>query len=111
MSLFQCQRCGCVENTALSGQGMSWPDLFSWVGIEERRGIKLCSACGPTAYRDNAPTKYGKWHGRFVRTFLPMGMFRTAQNGNLEHIQTGEQDYRKYVLPDGAAPFDEKEKT
>ena len=104
MSLFQCQRCGCVENTALSGQGMSWPDLFNWDGIEERRSLKLCSACGPTKYKDNAPTKFGTWHGRFARTYLPMGMFRTAQNGNLEHIETGEQDYRQYVLAESPDP-------
>lgn len=98
MSLFQCQQCGCVENTALSGQGMSWTDLFNWEGIEERRGLKLCSACGPAVYKDNRPTKFGKWHGRFPRAYLPMGMFRTALDGNLEHIETGEKDYRKYIV-------------
>jgi len=29
---------------------------------------------------------------------LPMGMFKTAQNGNLEHKETGEQDIAPYVL-------------
>lgn len=102
MSLFQCQLCGCVENTALSSQGFaSWPEHFDWSGIEDRKGKKLCSACGPTKYNDHAPTEYGKWHGRFTRTFLPLGMFRTAKNGNLEHVETGDQDYRKYALKGG----------
>lgn len=107
MSSFQCQWCGCVDNTALSGQGMAWPELFNWAGIENRRGLKLCSACGPTAYKDNTPTRFGRWHGMFPRTFLPMGMFRTASNGNVEHVDTGSQDYRQYILATGPTPLDE----
>lgn len=83
MSLFQCQVCGCCENTALSSQGCAWPEDFDWTGIENRRGKKLCSACGPARFSDGTPTDLGKWHGEFPRRFLPMGMFRTAQNGNL----------------------------
>lgn len=49
-----------------------------------------CSACDPD---------FGKWHGRFDRVFLPKGKFRTAKNGNLEHIETGDQDVRKYAVP------------
>jgi hypothetical protein len=30
--------------------------------------------------------------------FLPLGMFRTARNGNLEHVETGDQDFRKYAV-------------
>jgi hypothetical protein len=26
-------------------------------------------------------------------------MFRTAKNGNLEHVETGDQDYHKYSVP------------
>ena len=29
-----------------------------------------------------------------------MGMFRTNKVGNLEHIETGEEDYRKYEIKD-----------
>lgn len=98
MSLFQCERCGCAENTALSSQGFKpWPDQFDWTGMEDRKGMRLCSDCGPTKYSDGSPTEYGQWHGRFPRVFLPLGMFRTAQNGNLEHVETGDQDYRKYA--------------
>jgi len=98
MSLFQCENCGCVENTALVSQGIrDVTEWFDWEGIEERRGILLCSACAPTLLADKTQSGFGVWHGRFERKYLPMGMFRTAKNGNLEHIETGEQDYRKYV--------------
>lgn len=99
MSLFQCENCGCVENTALSCQGIKpvakW---FNWDGIEDRRGLLLCSACAPTLDSDKAKTEFGEWHGQFERVYLPKGMFRTADNGNLEHVETGEQDYRKHVI-------------
>ena len=99
MSLFQCENCGCVENTALSCQGIKpMAKHFDWAGIEERRGMLLCSACAPTLHSDKTPTEFGKWHGQFERKYLPKGMFKTASNGNLEHIETGEQDYRKYVI-------------
>lgn len=73
---------------------------FDWTGIEARKGNLLCSACGPTHYADGRPTKFGVWHGKFPRRYLPMGMFKTAQNGNLEHRETGEQAIDKYVLTD-----------
>jgi hypothetical protein len=38
------------------------------------------------------------WHDVFPRVFLPLGMFKTARNGNLEHVETGDQDFRKYAL-------------
>jgi hypothetical protein len=100
MSLFQCQHCGCCENTALASQGCDGyaEGFFDWSGFEDRRGKKLCSACAPTNYNDGTPTAYGKWHGRFDRVFLPLGKFRTGQDGNLRHIETGEQDFRKYAL-------------
>lgn len=75
------------------------PELFDWTGIEDRKGKVLCSACGPTKYSDGTATEYGKWHGMFDRVFLPLGMFGTAKNGNLEHLETGDQDFRKYAVP------------
>jgi hypothetical protein len=47
MSLFVCDKCGCVENTALSG--------FWW---RPKGAPALCSACDP---------QFGRWHGRFKR--------------------------------------------
>ena len=99
MSLFQCECCGCVENTALSLQGTKGiADWFDWTGIEDRRGLLLCSACGPTKNDDGSPTKLGKWHCEFKRTFLPMSQFKTNREGNLEHIETGSTDYRSFEI-------------
>jgi hypothetical protein len=100
VSLFQCERCGCCENTALACQGCDGyaVTFFDWTGIEDRKGKKLCSACAPTKYGDGEPTEYGKWHGEFPRTFLPMGMFRTNHEGNLAHKETGDTEFRKYAI-------------
>lgn len=101
MSLFQCENCGCVENTALSCQGFkNVPNWFDWTGIEDRRGKKICSACGPSTFDDGRPTEFGVWHGEFERTFLPKGMFVTGRNGGLEHIETGDSDFEKYSSPE-----------
>lgn len=88
MSLFQCQNCGCKENTALACQGCDGyaETFFDWTGIEDRRGKKLCSVCAPTKYSDGKPTEFGVWHGKFERVFLPMGEYRTGRDGNLERI-------------------------
>ena len=45
MSLFQCQHCGCRENTALAAQGCDGyaESFFDWTGLEDRKGKKLCS--------------------------------------------------------------------
>jgi hypothetical protein len=100
MSLFQCGNCGCCENTALSGQGCDGyaEGFYDWIGFEDRKGKKLCSACAPTRYEDGTKTEYGTWHGQFPRVFLPMGKFKTARNGNLAHIETGDEDFRKYAI-------------
>lgn len=100
MSLFQCQHCGCAENTALAGQGCSGysEEFYDWSGIEDRKGKKLCSACAPTKYAGGTPTRFGSWHGQFPRYFLELGTFKTNKEGNLEHILTGDTDYRKYAL-------------
>ena len=99
MSLYQCDHCGCCENTALGATGHPGKsEYFDWTGIEELRDMQLCSACGPLKYSDGAPTKYGKWHGRFPRTFLPKGKFITNKVGNLAHKETGDEDFRKWAL-------------
>ena len=73
MSLYQCEDCGAMENTAL---GHYWG--------EER---KLCSECG-----------FGKWHGKFSKLLLPKGQFVTNDEGNLAHKDTGDTDVRKYEI-------------
>ena len=103
MSLFQCQRCGCVENTALSRQGCNGyaERFFDWTGRELSKGLKLCSACAPDKMVDGAASKLGTWHGEFKRVYLPMGEFETNEVGNLRHKVTGDCDYRKYALDKG----------
>lgn len=86
MSLFQCQHCGCKENTALSKQGCDsfTVDWYDWTGIEDRKGKKLCSACAPSKFNDGQPTGLGAWHGQFERKYFPVGSMRTNREGNLE---------------------------
>lgn len=103
MSLFQCECCGCCENTALSSQGFvnGIEQYFDWSYAPERKGMKLCSVCGPANYRNGKPTEYGKWHYRFPRAFLPMGMFETNRVGNLAHKETGDEDFMKFEIVGG----------
>ena len=98
MSLFQCEKCGCVENTALSGQGHSFVKIYDWSFSPDLKGKKLCSACGPKRYSNGKENEDHGWHGKFPRKFLPMGMFFTNKDGNLEHKETGSTDYNDYVL-------------
>ena len=93
MSLFQCEHCGCRENTALAGHGCNGyaESFYDWTGLEDRRGKKLCSACAPTKFSDGTPTRLGKWHGEFERVFLPMGAYRTDRFGNLELVNGSSQ--------------------
>jgi hypothetical protein len=104
MSLFQCENCGCCENTALSCQGFKFiAESFDWSYAPEREGLNLCSACGPISYKTERPTKYGKWHEEFERVFLPMGEFHTNRVGNLEHTATGSEDFRGFAIVRGTA--------
>lgn len=101
MSLFQCEVCGCCENTALAAQGFKvsfMQELFDWSYAPERKGNLLFSACGPVKYRSGEPTRYGKWHGEFSRVFLPKGQFKTNERGNLEHIETGSENFKAFAI-------------
>lgn len=111
MSLFQCDKCGCCENTALSFQGFKEyipeESAFDWRGKEEWKGKKLCCACGPQLFTDGEPTHRGdRWHNRFARVFLPKGKFFTNEEGNLEHKDTGDTDYKKYELDEEEPVYD-----
>lgn len=81
MSLFQCEQCGCVENTALCGY---WSRSFDDNNPDNK---KLCSVCD---------TNINLWHGKFERVFLPIGKFITNYVGNLEHTDTGSENYEQY---------------
>lgn len=79
MSLFQCSKCGCIENTALS---------MYHIQRLEKRPVE-CSACEPDP--DSLDNTEG-WHDRFPRRYLPKGQFVKDRNGNLIHRDTGK-DY------------------
>ena len=68
MSLFQCAKCGCKENTALT---MGYRGGI----FEPREGFDpqshYCSACWE-----------GEWHGEFPRVFYPLGTMRTDRDGS-----------------------------
>lgn len=90
MPIFQCEVCGCQENTALSLQGTRpIADSFDWHGIENRKGMLLCSACAPIHFTDGEKTDLGVWHSMFERKYLPKGMFKIGQSGRLVHVETG----------------------
>ena len=101
MSLFQCAKCGCCENTALAACGhLHMEEYFDWTGIEEWRGKLLCSACSPTKYSDGTPVsrKAGGWHNKFDRVFLAPGEWKTNHQGNLEHIKTKSTKFRDFAI-------------
>lgn len=86
MSLFQCYECGCRENTATCN---FWSNGDGLQRGTPSKPWMLCSACDPGI---------GQWHGQFERLFLPLGMFITNHRGNLSHIETGDDDIRKYAI-------------
>jgi hypothetical protein len=77
MSLYQCENCGVIENTAL---GWCWGRKLK--GSPDTR--KLCSACAPTKFTDGSDTGHdGRWHGRFPQRFYPLGTMETDHDGNI----------------------------
>jgi len=99
MSLFQCENCGCCENTALAPHTKWMSEIYDWTDKEALEGMELCSACSPSKFADGTKAKeYGKWHNRFERVFLPKGMFVTNRVGNLAHKETGDEDFEKYRI-------------
>ena len=64
MPLFRCEKCGCVENTAL---GHYWGrTMKDFKGTEFEKA--LCSECVPSVFPDGSVNKNGgKWHGKFPK--------------------------------------------
>ncbi len=104
MSIFQCEKCGCAENTALTSCGHQGylHELLDWKGLEDFRGKLLCSACQPALYIDGAAHNRRGWHGAFPRVFLPKGEFHTDKRGNLIHTKTGSPQYIDFAIPNPA---------
>lgn len=120
MSLFQCSKCGCIDNTVTSRHGYEGiyrliPEdvLKSYREVlklkpEDNFGI-YCCVCSPIWFDENG--KYGigpkpeidiklyEWHNIFPRRFLPLGEWITdEETGNLKHKTTGEKNYYKYII-------------
>lgn len=81
MSLFVCDECGCVENTAL---GFYWgKDVLTWKDTS-KNGKALCSECMPTEFSDGSKLhEGGKWHGKFPKV---------KWDGKREVINRGTED-------------------
>ncbi|HLP05090.1 MAG TPA: hypothetical protein VK152_06650 [Paludibacter sp.] len=65
MPLFKCEKCGCIENTAL---GHYWSRNWTeFKGTEFEKA--LCSECTPIVYPNGELNKRatGKWHGQFPK--------------------------------------------
>jgi len=118
MSLFQCDICGCVENTATSDGGYLISQLIDKernkviylsylkaLGLKETDELgRYCSVCTPDWFDDRGEYGIGpnpekkEWHDRFPRMFLPKGQFKTDNVGNLSHKITGDSDFKNYIL-------------
>ena len=79
MPIFNCAKCGVIENTAT---GFYWNrhhvEDYDWTGMEEFKGKPLCSECAPTHYADGNRTRYGKWHGKFEKEFRQLTKEETS---------------------------------
>jgi hypothetical protein len=65
MPLFVCDKCGCVDNTALGG---TWWTRNTDIWKPEDRGKALCTECAPPEFSDGSPNvDAGKWHNRFPK--------------------------------------------
>lgn len=81
MSIYQCDTCGCLDNTALTWWCLKCkPDLWH---RSELNGKALCSACTPKVFKNGDPTGLGKWHGQFERRFFLIGSLYTGPNGGV----------------------------
>lgn len=77
MSIFKCDSCGCVENTALCNY---------WMSHRKKGNKDLCSECDPSI---------NKWHGIFPKE-KSCG-YMLGNDGFLytkEHVESGELQWR-----------------
>lgn len=95
MPVFQCESCGCVENTALTGY---WTRNRPNVTRAEDLGKCLCSACTHPTYPDGSNNpRAGKWHNRFKRQYLPLGEWiMNKETRTIYHKGTGATNYLDY---------------
>lgn len=101
MSMFQCGKCGCAENTACTNffEG-KWTTRYKVPKEEmEYNELPLCCVCLPKQYKNGETVeRAGKWHNQFSRYFLPMGEYHTNLEGCLEHTETGATNYQQHAI-------------
>lgn len=82
MSLYQCEKCGCIENTALGFYWSRHDEAFR-ERLGEDFGKALCSECMP-CIGNGIFKEGGKWHGKFEKEIFPLGTLETNPNtGNI----------------------------
>jgi hypothetical protein len=64
MSLFVCDKCGCVDNTATGHYWCKDMDMFEDPTL---KGLALCSECAPDKFSDGSSSELGKWHSKFEK--------------------------------------------
>lgn len=75
MSVFNCTKCGVIENTALGHYWCCDVIFFKEGSISpELVGKPLCSECIPLEFSDGSRAGTGKWHGKFEKKYekLPL---------------------------------------
>lgn len=82
MSLFVCDTCHAIENTAT---GAYWcPDLFP----EPFKGKRLCSECSSPVFNDGSPNREGgKWHGQFEKRIATKALLNQMGIEHFTHSQ------------------------
>lgn len=65
MPLFECSKCGCLDNTAIAGY---------WWRVNKENKSPLCSECNP---------EIGKWHNEFEKIPVKDSGYWIAEDGFL----------------------------
>jgi len=106
MSLFQCSKCGCIENTALTtgywhlrfleyerNHECTEKVLAEVKEYQEKLGLTpdqplglYCCVCTPIE-GDKLNGEMGVWHNVFPRNFYPLGSMVTDREGNIKSKQ------------------------
>lgn len=102
MSVYICDNCDVIENTALGLYHFKDHESV----LEEYRGKALCSQCAPNQIFVDGSTyhKYGKWHGRFERKIVTEQYIRENAKdfiylGRFEYLRKScSKCYLKYVI-------------
>jgi hypothetical protein len=106
MSLFQCDICGCIDNTTTSNMGgydlnIFLRDVDSKEAVKSYKKVlglkpdekfgKYCCIHSPVWFKEQKlgigkkPEDQKVWHNKFDRKFLPKGEWETVSDGNLQH--------------------------